>query len=254
MATESKINGVGNLVPDNTIAIVTEHDQYKASVSIVLESLKGKIKRDWMMNHAYHCLPLVIGNQYGFAIKSLYDVSIIWNGGQSPSDTNVVISNDDEFKGHQFISSHFGGGIVTVQNRFHFRTPLGVNLMTINPPNMFIPHIHNLTGVVETDNLRRDFTFNLKVTTPNVEIVIKKGDVISGLLPIQRFFVDNFNVVMADELFSSDVIEEERLMGSKFAKERTTEDIHKLHGNGRRYWKGEDADGNQFHEHQRKLI
>jgi hypothetical protein len=27
-----------------------------------------------------------------------------------------------------------------------------------------------------------------------------------------------------------------------------------LHGNGRRYWKGEDADGNQFHEHQRKLI
>jgi hypothetical protein len=253
-AIESKINDSEHIIPDNKIAIVTESDEYQASVFEIVESFKGMIKRDWFINHAYHCLPLVIGNQYGFAIKSLYDFTAEWNGCQAPQDLKVEVFNESSpFIGHQFISSHFGMGIITIQNRFHFRTPPGVNLMTINPPNMFTPGLCNMTGVVETDNLRRDFTFNLKVTTPNTKISVKKGDIISAFIPIQRYFVDKFDMVLANELFSDEVISAERDMGQKFGKERQFEDINKLNGNGRRYMNGEDADGNQFPDHQRRI-
>ncbi|MFM0069329.1 DUF6065 family protein [Paraburkholderia aspalathi] len=250
--SESRINDENYLVPPNTIAVVTEDDMYNDTMLEIVDSLKGKLKRDWLPDHAYHCLPILIGNQYGFGIRSLFDVAIEWNGGGSPSDLYISV-DDNECSGHQFISSHFGAGIVTLQNRFHFRTPRGVNLMAINPPNMFTPGILSMTAVIESDNLRRDFTFNLKVTLPNQKITIKKGDIISAVIPIPRYFVDQFSLVNANDLFSRHVVENERAMGAAFARERQFEDPQKPHGNGKRYWDGEDAMGTKFADHQRRI-
>jgi len=249
---ESRINDENNLVPDKTIVVVTEHETLDGSVEQIVHPLKGDIKRDWFIKHAYFCLPLVIGNQYGFAIKSLYDFEATWNGGDSPSDTKVKIDYGN-VSPHQIISSHFGMGVITVQNRFHFRTPLGINLVTINPPNYFIPNFQNMTGVVETDNLRRDFTFNLKITSPDVNVTVKKGQIISCMLPIPRFTVENYEIKMASELFSEEVIRNERNMGKKFGVERSTVDTSKPHGNGRRYFNGIDMDDNKFYQHQKRL-
>jgi len=250
--TESKINDENNLVPENTIVVVTEHQTLDESVNQIVHPLKGDVKRDWFVKHAYFCLPLVIGNQYGFGIKSMYDFEAVWNGGDAPSDTVVKIEyNDGSPK--QLVSSHFGMGVITVQNRFHFRTPLGINLVTINPPNYFIPNFQNMTGVVEADNLRRDFTFNLKITSPGVLVTVKKGQVISCMLPIPRFTVENYELKMADELFSDEVIANERKMGNKFGVERSTVDKNKPNGNGRRYFNGIDMDNNKFYQHQKKL-
>jgi hypothetical protein len=59
------------VVPNNKLVTIPENDTFIKSNELLIESLKGKFKRDWFIKHVYFCLPLVIGNQYGFAIKSL---------------------------------------------------------------------------------------------------------------------------------------------------------------------------------------
>ena len=241
------------IIPENKLVTIPEHKSLNKSNELIVESLKGNIKRDWFVKHAYFCLPLVIGNQYGFGIKSLKTFKIKWNGGVLASDTIVEILEEDENADYQTISSHFGMGTITIQNRFTFRTPVGVNLMTINPPNQFIDGIHHMTGVVETDNLRRDFTFNLKITRPDTEIIINKGDYIGCVLPIPRGFVDGFELVDGYNIFTEEQINEEQRAMHDFGIERSTEDIKKPNGNGRRYFKGEDVYGCPFHSHQTKI-
>jgi hypothetical protein len=240
-------------VPENKIITIPESDEFNNSNEIILKSLKGEIKRDWFINHAYFCLPLVIGNQMGFVIKSQKTFTVEWNGGDSQSDTKVAIIDEGDNPVHQSISSHFGMGTVTIQNRFTFRTPPGVNLMTINPPNHFIDGIHHMTGVVETDNLRRDFTFNLKVTRPNHKITINKGDYIGCIIPTPRYFIDGFELDTAENVLTKEEIQLERKAMSDHGIERSQVDVNKPHGNGRRYFNGEDVYGCPFLDHQKKI-
>lgn len=241
------------IVPKNKLVIIPESNEFSNSNELIVQSLKGNLKRDWFIKHAYFCLPLVIGNQYGFGIKSLKTFKVKWNGGETSSDVIVEILDKGDTPSHQSISSHFGMGTITIQNRFTFRTPPDINLMTINPPNQFIDGIHHMTGVVETDNLRRDFTFNLKITRPNTEIIINKGDLVGCVLPIPRHFVDKFELVNGYDIFTEDQIKEEQIAMRDFGIERSTEDIKKPNGNGRRYFKGEDVYGCPFKDHQSKL-
>ena len=241
------------IVPDNKLITICETEHYVDSNDIIIESLKGKVKRDWFIKHAYFCLPLTIGNQMGFAIKSLKTFSVKWDGGDAASSTRVQILDNGEYQGFQSISSHFGMGVVTIQNRFTFRTPPGINLMTINPPNVFIDGIHHMTGIIETDNLRRDFTFNLKITRPNHEIIINKGDYIGCVIPTPRYFIDGFELLRGEDIFTKEQIIEERKAMMDFGSERANVDIHKPHGNGRRYYNGEDVYGCPFLDHQKKI-
>ena len=130
------------VVPQNKIACIshTKNLQSTENVNELYESLKGQVKRDWFVQHAYYCLPLVMGNQHGFILKSLYDFHVTWHGGDKPTDVVLVHEDEEFFQSNiskQNVSSHFGMGTFTVQAAFALRTPPGVNLMTINPPNLF---------------------------------------------------------------------------------------------------------------------
>lgn len=240
-------------IPKNKIVTICENSEFENSNELVILPLKGINKRDWFVNHAYFCLPLVIGNQMGFGIKSLKTFSVEWNGGDSKNDTIVEILDNGDYPSHQHINSHFGMGTITIQNRFTFRTPLGINLMTINPPNYWIDGIQHMTGVIETDNLRRDFTFNLKITRKNEKIIVNKGELIGCVIPTPRYFIDSFSLERGEDIFTKEEIEEERLAMKDFGIERATKDVKKPHGNGRRYFNGEDVYGCPFHDHQKKL-
>ena len=249
------INREPNLIPENTIVCFTDHSGSYTHVPFIIEPLKGKIKRDWFDKHAYHCLPLVIGNQYGFAIKSTVSFKATWNGENGSSATHVETLPDENNVSTpmQSIISHFGRGIITVQNRFNFRTPLGVNLMVMPPPNIFHKNLQSMTAVVETDNLRRDFTFNLKIIEPNTEVIVRAGDIISAILPIPRFFVDNYEVKTAPELFDKSVLQEELDELIKFDQARQGPDKTKPHAAGKLYHNGTDASGNPFYKHQKSM-
>jgi hypothetical protein len=238
------INDNKNPIPPNTLIIVPNVGIDKNKILDIVEPLKNNKKRDWFTSHFYHCLPLIIGNTYGFIIKAENDFSIICKN-------DIVKINYEKDKNFvQTYSNHFKSGIFTVQNFFHFRVTSGVNLMTIAPPNFYKDGIYHLTGVVESDNLRRDFTFNFKVTE-NKEIYFKKGEPIAAFIPIPRYFADQFNLSFADELFSDELIKEEHEIQKVFSYQRENVDIHNSRGVGKKYMKGMDAYGNKFNDHQK---
>ena len=241
-------------VPENTIVAIPQHPMYRKSHKDVVVNLKKMKKRDWFIKHAYFCLPLAIGNQYGFGIRSLHSFRACWKGGNDPSNVELVFEKGPpEVDGNQHISSHFGMGTITVQNRFALRTPENVNLITLDPPNMILDGLRNLFAVVEADNLRRDFTFNLKLTRPNHWVEVEQGQVISGLLPYPRHFIDNFQIESAYDLFPDDIVEEEIRTMDYFGQEREMETSIDPAAVGGRYMRGEDIYGFKFKDHQKKL-
>jgi hypothetical protein len=253
MTEKEYINGPGNLVPENKILIVNGDPETDSNYSSVIEPLKGKVKRDWFDSHFYYCLPLNIGNQYGFIVTSAYDFEATWDGRMGSSgDVSIKTYSEDPYR-IQTLSSNFGSGILTIQNHFHFKTPIGINLMTIQPPNMFIPGTVAMTGVVETDQLRRDFTFNLKFTDPGRTVVFKKGDPLGAFIPIPRYFVDNFEIDLASNYFSRELLRNEAGDVKEFTRQRETDDRLRPHESGRKYFNGEHAFGEKYLDHQKKI-
>lgn len=244
------INDPGYEVPENKILVVPHDANMDCHYEDIIVPLKGQPKRDWFTSHFYYCLPLNIGNQYGFIVKSLLDFDAVWNGTQD--DAQITFLNNDNHD-KQFVKVGFSQGIITVQNHFALKTPPGINLMTIQPPNAFIPGTFALTGVVETDQIRRDFTFNFKITVPNYVVKVRKGDPLGAFIPIPRYFVDKFDVDHVDSHFDRDVwikdIEESR----NLSIERDTVDKEKPHDSGRRYFNGVHLDNTKYQDHQKRV-
>lgn len=253
MTHPSFINDPGLEVPENKILIIPnsfEDDSYK----YVIESLIGNTKRDWFNHNFYYCLPLTIGNQYGFIIKSSKSFTASWEGGESPALIKLLHDETDNlFHSGQVIDSHFGNGIITFQNRFSIKTPPNINVMTIQPPNFFIPGTVAMTGVIETDQLRRDFTFNLKITIPNYTITVKKGDPVGAFIPIPRYFVDKFSISHVRDYFSEDIYDAEVKQTRMLGQERKTTDREKHLNAGRRYFNGIHVDDTKFKDHQKHI-
>jgi hypothetical protein len=238
----------GNNVPDNTIAIF--EDEYKFDLKPVISKIltKPDKTRDWFSPHFYKCLPLKIGNQYGFTIISEFDFGFEWNG-ENEKESITFYFDEENIEKFPRIESHFGHGIITINPPFTLRTPPGVNLMTINPPNHFIPNLTAMTGVVEADNLRRNFTFNLKIQMQGIKVWIPAGTPLAAFIPIPRYFADSFNLVFADELFDKETIEEENNSVISETKSRQEIDYPTMKPN-RRYMRGIDFYGNKFPDHQ----
>jgi hypothetical protein len=244
----------GNDVPQNTVAIFTDAFDLESSIenrerlsSIISKPSK---KRDWFTPHFYRCLPLTIGNQYGFIIKTEFDFSFVWDGGDRPESVKITF-HEDNTKKYPVVESHFGSGIITINPPFTLRTPPGVNLMTINPPNHVIPNITVMTGVVETDNIRRNFTFNLKIQIPNLTVRIPKGTPLAAFIPIPRYYSDSFELKFAEDIFSDNVIIEENQAGSDSYLSRSEVELKVGNGTGKDYMFGKDVYGNKFKDHQK---
>ena len=176
------LNSEGNEVPENLILITPWNlSTTNEKINEIIQPLVGQRKRDWFEPQTYKCLALQIGNQYGFVIKAEQDFSVVWNGGEHTTDVIVdkSIKSEDNPSLIQDQKSHFGSGIVIIENKWILRTPPKVNLMTVQPPNWFKRGIAHMTGVIETDNLRRNFIFGLKITEPNLKIEFKKGEPIA---------------------------------------------------------------------------
>jgi hypothetical protein len=247
------INDKGFEVPENKILVVPQQIDHDGYYKEIIEPLAGKVKRDWFNEHFYYCLPINIGNQYGFLIRSLRDLEITWDGSNDHyGDLDIkYLNNDNEEK--QTFNDGFSTGVLTIQNHFALKTPPGINLMTIQPPNMYIPGTVAMTGIIETDQIRRDFTFNLKVTIPHYTIRISKGDPLGAFIPIPRYFVDPFEVDLVNNYFDKEIIENEINDAGELGRQRINEDKEKPHESGRKYFRGEHAFGEKFKDHQKRV-
>jgi hypothetical protein len=244
------LNDPGYEVPNNTILIVPSSSNNDGWYKDIIMPLKGEPKRDWFTPHFYYCLPLNIGNQYGFVIKSLRDFEITWDG--TENDAQIKFLNEDNAE-KQVIQTGFSQGIITVQNHFSIKTPIGINTMAIQPPNMFIPGCISMTGVIETDQIKRDFTFNFKMTIPNVTVTVKKGDPLGAFIPIPRYFVDQFDIALVTDIFDKELHENENKEAQRLTEERNGVDKTKPHQSGRRYFNGTNSDDTPYSDHQKRL-
>jgi hypothetical protein len=123
--------------------------------------------------------------------------------------------------------------------------------MTINPPNMVLPNITVMTGVVETDNLRRNFTFNLKIQMPGIRIKVPAGTPIAGFIPVPRYFCDSFDIKFAEEIFENNIINEELEASRQATIYRELVEPVLKNNVSKHYFSGQDVYGNQFKDHQK---
>lgn len=244
----------GNNVPDNTIVYFenpeTQHVSFERVNTLFVKNTR---KRDWFSPRFYRCLPLMIGNQYGFSLISEHDFEVFWGG--EDSEESLKINFSEEYHKDRLlptIYSNFGYGIMTVNVPGQLRTPPGVNLITMNPPNYILNNITVMTAVIECDNMRRGFSFNLKVDQPGVTTKIEKGTPLAAFIPIPRYFADGFEIKNAEDIFDEDVILEE-------LNAATDATIHRIEVEGtlpdrvgKFYKNGTDVYGNEFPDHQKR--
>jgi hypothetical protein len=249
------INDGINNVPDKTITIFPQNGWSYDNLENTIK--KPNKKRDWFAPFFYNCLPLAIGNQYGFVISPNFDFNVMWNGGLNPEDVSITMIHEKplSLEEHSLLpQGHFGHGILTIVIPFIMRTPPGINLMTINPPNYIINNATVLTGVVEADNLRMAFTVNLKIHEPNRITSFKAGEPLAAIMPIPRYFGDKFELVNCSDIFSKEIVDEENNISKKHEILRF-QNIEKSKNNNlqydKLYFKGKDIDGNEFLDHQR---
>jgi len=241
----------GMNVPDNTIAMFIEPGFPKERFNnIISKPLK---KRDWFTPNFYTCLPLTIGNQYGFIVSSEWGFSVEWDGSSGVDGVKITPDDSPEVVSKLFprIGSHFGEGIITIEVPITFRTPPGINIMTINPTNYIVKNITVMSGVVETDNLRGKFTFNLKIQVPNQKVHYPAGSPLAGFIPIPRYFADSFKLELANNLFPNEYVEEEIAAGFDAYNYRQNVQPTLSNHLDRRYFKGIDIYNNPFPDHQK---
>jgi hypothetical protein len=239
----------GNDVPDKTIVIFSDNLEYTSErVSSIIQK-PGKIRR-WFTSRFYKCLPLVTANEYGFVVKSEFDFGFVWNGGDSPDDLKILVKDEIGSDKIPHIVTHFGSGIITLNVPFTLRTPPGVNLLVTGAPNYILSNLTAMTAVVETDNLRRNFTINLKVAIPNLEVWIPAGTPLAGLIPIPRYYADKFELKLAEDVFDEETVNEELQASIDAGLKRQNVELNTPSETGRDYLTGRDVYGNVFPDHQ----
>ena len=248
----------GPTVPEKTIAffqLIPEKGFTKIDpndINLFLKPLNTNHKRNWFNSHFYRCLPLSIGNTQGFVFSLPYKFDIFWNGGNHQNDLKITLYEDyTEYKNKNFIypSSEFGHGILTIHFPLSLKTPPGVNLMTIAPPNFPLPGISPMTGVIESDNIRFTFTLNLKIDLANTLIKVMPNTPLIGLIPIPRYFCDSFELKNAYEIFDKKIVEEEIQVVDEHSMKRKNS-IKNKEISDKIYYSGKDVRGNKFKDHQ----
>lgn len=253
------INQDENLVvPDKTIAFfpIIPNDGIEPfnldNINLFLNPLNTDHKRNWFSSNFYRCLPLSIGNMQGFVFSIPYSFDVYWNGGDRPEDIIITYYEDfTPYKNLNFIypNSEFGHGVLTLHYPVILKTPPGVNLMTISPPNYPLPGMSPMTGVVEADNIRFGFTLNLKIDIPNTTIKVLPNSPLVGIIPIPRYFCDSFELKSAYDIFDKEIVEEEKAVVKEHSDKRDKAVMYNLEQDGL-YYKGMDVRGNKFKDHQ----
>jgi hypothetical protein len=145
-------------------------------------------RREWMdatQDHfAYRCLPLTIANQVGLWIRNPVGFTALWRGDARANTVEFRFDAAGEFW-KNWVTNHFGYGIITWNTPFLFRTnPPGSRLLICGPVNYFKPNLHPLTAMIESDWIPMSFTMNWKMTWPNETVRFDLGEPIFQAIPL----------------------------------------------------------------------
>ena len=216
------------------------------------------VGRKWMETKtgqfAKRCLPLLMGNQAGWELLNPVAFSAMWDGGSDPSATCILPHADAPA---QWVTSHFGSGILTWHIPYLFRTPPGYNLLVRGPANAPKDGVGPLEGIVETDWTTATFTMNWKFTRPGHRVVFEESEPVAMLVPMRRGELEHLRPVVRDATAEPATL----LAFQRFSYSRQAflRDIQR-HGSAaeragwqRDYMLGRKIDGTRAPEHQTRL-
>jgi Family of unknown function (DUF6065) len=218
----------------------------------------ASIARNWMdmtsEGVAKRCLPMLIANQSGWFISMNCRVDAVWNGKDGPKDVTIRVH---DHSASNFVTAHFGYGIVTFSLPFLFRTAKGYNLLARGPANMPKHGISALEGMVESDWSTATFTMNWKFTTPGLAVTFMPGEPICMIVPQKRGDLELF---VPEHKPIADLPEVEAPYAAWAASRAGfIQDIHERKeevmkaGWQKHYFKGENTTGEQTDQHQTRL-
>jgi len=166
--------------------------------------------RDWMdatpERFIYRCLPLSIGNSYGWHVLCSVDFSAYWDGSTDVSGVKVHVSRGQNSS--EYPVSIFGQGVLTFHVPGIFRTSPNWNLYVTGPTNFIRDGIAPLTGIVESDWSIFTFTMNYRFTRINHYVEFKSGDPIANIFPIRRNEIENIRPKIKSMLEDPDLREQ----------------------------------------------
>jgi hypothetical protein len=215
------------------------------------------IEREWMdlsdRRQGYRCLPLVMANQSGWVISNPADFTLLWNGGDDPSNLKIDFGAHAP---HPRVLTHFGHGIFTFRIPWLFRTPPGINLMVKGASNWLKDGAQALEAIVETDWATATFTMNWKTTRINEPVRFEKGEPICMIVPIPRGLAASLQPALAP-ISANPELENEYLIWRNSRMQRL-EDIKDEPGIApkdwqKHYYKGQTRSGKSFPEHETEL-
>jgi hypothetical protein len=153
-----------------------------------------KRKRDWMGKtqdaFAYHCMPLNIANEYGWAVLSPAQFTATWNGTYGLDA--ITIDYEDEGN-YDFAHSHFGDAVLTIGVDFVIKTPPEISTYIRGIPNELLDGLQSLDAIVETDWLPFTFTYNYRFTRP-CKIRFYKDEPLFSFFPVKRGDVESYKI------------------------------------------------------------
>lgn len=169
-------------------------------------------KRDWMdatpKRFAYRCIPMTVANSTGWEVKSPIAFEATWDGGIPVESIQLKEIGDGNYL-NNFVSSHFGSGILTFHTGFLVSTTPGWGIWVRGEPNSHKPGIVPLEGFVESDWLPFTFTMNWRFTEPGT-IRFEREDTYCFITMMQYKELSNISASVKD-LSDNPVLFEEYL-------------------------------------------
>lgn len=229
--------------------VVSDEDNFE----LVPLSVHRKWMRDTDEKFAERCLPMLLANQAGWAIKTRRPVSFKWNGSKDPASIHFIPEKNDQ----SGVVSHFGYGIITWRLPYLFRTSDGYNLLVRGPSNMPKHGVTPLEGIVETDWSTSTFTMNWKVTAIDEVVTFDIDDIICVIVPQRRGELESFQCEIksiSDNVELEIGYKEWSRSRSQFMLDIQNGEIDAVkQGWQRHYFKGTDMAGQVFGKHQTRF-
>jgi hypothetical protein len=155
-------------------------------------------RRAWMDEtsgrYAYRCLPLTMGNQFGWEVLSPCSFEALWLGRKEQDSIRIVrLGGAGELP-----ASHFGHGILTFHPRHLFRTEAPYGMYVTGPTNLPKHGIAPLAGYVETDWLPFTFTMNWVFTQPGVPVRFEEGEPFCHFFPVSAAVLESVEPEVRD--------------------------------------------------------
>lgn len=152
----------------------------------------GSKQRNWMNKnpHAYRCVPLSIASEYGWDILLPEKVTLSWNGGPNNKDTTVLEGT--------CLEPHFGGGTVTLEGAYTWKTDEDIQMMVMPYPNPDQFDLVSLTAIIETDRLMYPWFLSCRLARPGT-YTFPAGMPLARVIPIRIKDVTEAQINICEE-------------------------------------------------------